>query len=50
MKWLLFIIALWVFLSLDFVISFDALTHILIHVIVGIIGTYYIYINRKKLK
>ena len=50
MKWILLIIALWIFLSVDFIISFDALTHMAIHAAVGIAGTYYIYRNRKKLK
>ena len=49
MKWVLLVIGLWIFLSLDFVISFDTITHALIHAVVGIVGTYYVYVNRKKL-
>lgn len=50
MKWILFIIALWIFLTLDFLISFDEVTHAIIHIIVGTIGSYFIYTNRKKFK
>jgi hypothetical protein len=50
MKWLILVIALWAFLSVDFIISFDALTHMAIHAVIGVVGTYYIYKNRKKFK
>ena len=50
MKWLLLVIALWILLAVDFVISFDELAHMAIHAVIGVVGTYYIYKNRKSLK
>lgn len=48
MRWILAIIALWVLLSLDFILEFDLLTHLFFHTIIGILGTYYIVKNKDK--
>ena len=50
MKWILIVIALWILLSVDFIISFDEIMHVAVHAIIGIIGTFYIYKNRSKFR
>ena len=50
MKWIIIAIALWILLAIDFIVSFDATTHMAIHAVVGIIGTFYIYKNRSKFR
>jgi len=49
MKWIIIVIALWILLAVDFIVSFNEITHIAIHAVAGIIGTFYIYKNRSKL-
>ncbi len=39
---LMYIIALWLLLSLDFVFALDYYVHLAIHLVVGIAGTLYI--------
>jgi len=44
-KKILFIIILWILLSVDFLINFDTRMHMIFHIIIGIAGTYYIIKN-----
>jgi len=49
MKWLIYSIVLWLALAWDFVIPMTEMQHIAIHIIVGSLGTVYLYKIRKKL-
>jgi len=42
LKKIIYIIILWVLLSLDFVAPLDTITHIVFHILIGLAGTYYI--------
>ncbi|MBI4174694.1 MAG: hypothetical protein HY517_03540 [Candidatus Aenigmarchaeota archaeon] len=48
MLWIIAIILLWVFLSIDFMIDLDLITHVIFHIIIGMAGTYYIVKNKEK--
>jgi len=48
MLWIIAIILLWVFLSIDFLVNLDLMTHVIFHILVGFAGTYYIVKNKGK--
>ena len=49
MIWILAIVLIWLLLAVDFLINLDLATHIIFHIIIGLVGTYYIMKNRKRI-